>query len=79
MKAFKIITSFKHYDKMYSLENWPENVLIKRFRYNKKIINNRLPNVDNKETENQKENNEMEVYTSPNKININNTANTDKN
>ena len=36
MKAFKIITRKTHYDAMYSLDNWPNNVLISRFWYSNK-------------------------------------------
>ncbi len=39
MKAFKVITAFNCYDVIYNVDNWPDNVLVKRFGYSNKDKN----------------------------------------
>jgi len=36
MKSFKVITPYSYYDMIYNVENWPDNVLVKRFGYSNK-------------------------------------------
>jgi hypothetical protein len=36
MKSFKVITPYSCYDMIYNVENWPDNVLVKRFGYSNK-------------------------------------------
>jgi hypothetical protein len=39
VKAFKVITAFNCYDVIYNVDNWPDNVLVKRFGYSNKDKN----------------------------------------
>jgi hypothetical protein len=56
VKAFKVITAFNCYDAIYNVDNWPDNVLVKRFGYSnknknfssRKNINNESKNDENK-------------------------------
>ena len=74
MKAFKIITSFNHFDAMYNLNNWPQNVLIKRFGYSRK--NNMVSEKENiKTTHNNYDNFPIEIMDINPNLNTNCTAN----
>lgn len=83
MKSFKVITAKQHHNAMYNIENWPENIQIKRFWYNK--ANRVAKNNENLSTQNDEENKDnMEadaaakdaiVGTNKNRNNINSENN----
>jgi hypothetical protein len=52
MKAFKVITAFNCYDAIYNVDNWPDNVLVKRFGYSNKNKNFSSRKNINKESQN---------------------------
>ena len=75
MKAYKVINLFSFYEIIYNLDNWPTNVLIKRFNYsyNHHNSNNKNKNVLTQNNENPKNTN------TTNKTNANINSNQNQN
>jgi hypothetical protein len=64
MKAFKVIAPFEYYNTIYNSDNWPDNVLVKRFGYSKKI--NYSLNKNNNTKESQNDENIMDTLNNEN-------------